>query len=151
MSRGLRLSAEDGAATIARLARWRAGEVAVDRRVDALACEAKPAKAKFHNEITRRGEVKYHSKGEALLADHLDLLKLAGEVAYYLRQVPFFLVGGVVYRIDFQVFYVDGRVRYLDFKGVMTKEFITKCKIVEATYPVKIELVTRRKGEFMGL
>jgi Protein of unknown function (DUF1064) len=51
------------------------------------------------------------------------------------------LPGGVTYRVDFQEFHSDGSVHFIDVKGVRTKSFISKKKIVEALYPVEIEEV----------
>lgn len=64
-----------------------------------------------------------------------------GRLLYFLRQVPFHLPGGVVYRADFMEFYKDGSVRVVDVKGHRTREYITKKKMVEALYPVTIEEV----------
>ena len=46
-----------------------------------------------------------------------------------------------MYRVDFQEFHSDGTVRFIDVKGYKTKEFIMKKKMVEAEYPVEIEIV----------
>jgi len=68
----------------------------------------------------------------------LQLLQKAGEIVFFLRQVPFDLPGGVKYRVDFVEFYPDGSVRFIDVKGIETDMFIMKKKQVEALYPVKI-------------
>jgi len=62
-------------------------------------------------------------------------------VLFFLRQTPFHLPGGVTYRVDFQEFHSDGSVHFIDVKGVRTKSFIAKKKMVEALYPVEIEEV----------
>jgi prepilin-type processing-associated H-X9-DG protein len=67
------------------------------------------------------------------------LLRAGGEVVFFLRQVPFHLPGGVVYRCDFQVFWADGHVSFEDAKGHRTKDFIRNKKMVESLYPVEIE------------
>lgn len=77
---------------------------------------------------------------------HLELLKKAGEVLFFLRQVPFHLPGGVKYVCDFQVFYTNGDVRFVDVKGLETDSFKFKSKIVENIYPLEIDVV--KKGEF---
>jgi hypothetical protein len=71
----------------------------------------------------------------------LKLRVAAGEVLFFLRQVPFHLPGGVTYRLDFMEFWVDGSVHCVDAKGMKTRSFIDKKKQVEALYPVTIELV----------
>lgn len=77
---------------------------------------------------------------------HLKILKMSGEVLFFLRQVPFHLPGGVKYVVDYQVFYSDGSVQFVDVKGFETSEFVLKKKIVEDLYPVEIEIV--KKGDF---
>lgn len=77
---------------------------------------------------------------------HLKLLQNTGEVVFFLKQVPFHLPGGVKYVVDYQIFYVDGSVRFVDVKGVETDTFKIKRKIVQDLYPVEIEIV--KKGDF---
>jgi len=45
----------------------------------------------------------------------------------------------VKYRVEFMEVWSDGRVRYVDVKGVRTQVYIMKKKQVEALYPVVIE------------
>lgn len=85
--------------------------------------------------------IRFASRKEGRYYQDLELRKKAGEVLYYLRQVPFHLPGGVTYRVDFQEFHADGSVHYVDVKGMQTKEFVMKKKQVEALYPVTIEVV----------
>jgi hypothetical protein len=77
---------------------------------------------------------------------HLDLLQKAGEILFYLTQVPIRLVGGTKYLIDFQVFYSDGTVQFIDTKGMETETFKIKKREVEAIYPFEIKIVKR--GDF---
>lgn len=85
--------------------------------------------------------IKFDSKKEAAYYLDLKRQKDAGFVLFFLRQTAFDLPGNVKYRCDFQVFYVDGRIRFIDVKGMQTKDFIMKKKMVEALYPVEIEIV----------
>lgn len=85
--------------------------------------------------------IRFDSKKEAKYYEELKLRKAAGEVEYFLLQVPFHLPGGVVYKCDFQEFLSDGSVRYVDTKGFETAEFKIKKKQVEALYPVTIEII----------
>lgn len=96
---------------------------------------------KFGAKRTEYEGVQYASKKEARYAQELDLRVRAGEVVFYLRQVPFHLPGGVVYRVDFAEFATNGEVHFVDVKGMRTKDYITKKKLVEALYPVTIEEV----------
>lgn len=113
--------------------------------------------SKYANTKTVIDGIIFDSKGEGDLYLHLGMLKRLGEVLYFLRQVPFHLPGGVVYRVDFAVVMKDktlgiaGELRYLDFKGYETREFKNKKKMVEALYPVEIELVNKVRGRLSGI
>jgi hypothetical protein len=67
----------------------------------------KPKQNKYHvssaPDRTYKGVV-YDSKKEASKATELDLCVQAGEIAFYLRQVPFDLGAGVKYVADFVTF-----------------------------------------------
>lgn len=87
---------------------------------------------------TRDG-IRFDSKKEADYYDELKLRKRAGDVIQFLRQVPFFLPGGVKYVCDFLVFLTDGNVEFVDVKGMRLPEYKTKKKMVEALYkPITI-------------
>ncbi|MCZ5495909.1 DUF1064 domain-containing protein [Escherichia coli] len=58
----------------------------------------------------------------------MKLLRKAGRVVTFLMQVPFHLPGGVVYKLDFMVFYDDGTIDCVDTKGVRTDVYIMKKK-----------------------
>lgn len=77
---------------------------------------------------------------------HLELLKKSGEVLFFLKQVPFHLPGGVKYVVDYQVFYSNGDICFIDVKGMETDTYKVKVKIVEDIYPIKIKIV--KKGDF---
>jgi hypothetical protein len=94
---------------------------------------------KFNAQPTTRDGYRFDSKKEAHFYDMLDLARQAGQVVFFLRQVPFHLPGNVTYRVDFLVFYANGDIRFIDVKGYRTKSYITKKKMVEALYPVTIE------------
>jgi hypothetical protein len=85
----------------------------------------------------------FPSKLEWEYYKQLELQQRNGEVVFFLRQVPFHLPGGVKYVVDYVVFYSDGSVRFVDVKGMETSEFKMKKKLVEAIYPVEIEVVKR--------
>ncbi len=95
-------------------------------------------KHKFGAVKTERDGITFASKLEAAYYDKLKLFQKAGSVLFFLRQVPFHLPGGVKYVCDFQVFYSDGTVEFIDVKGMETPEFIAKKRMVEALYPVQI-------------
>ena len=97
---------------------------------------------KFGAVPTTQDGIRFDSKAEARYYGALKLRKRAGEVLFFLRQVPFHLPGNVRYVVDFQEFHADGSVHFVDVKGMVTKEFQTKKTMMEALYaPVKIEVV----------
>ncbi len=100
------------------------------------------ARNKYSAKPTWRDGMWFGSQREARYYDQLILGKRAGVVIQFLRQVPFHLPGNIVYRCDFEVFYSDGTVRFVDVKGVRTKSFIRNKKQVEELYdPIEIEEV----------
>lgn len=98
-------------------------------------------RSKYNSKKTEYNGVRYDSIKEARYAQELDLRVKAGEVVFFLRQVPLHLPGGVTYRVDFQEFHSDGTVHFVDVKGMKTQMYIAKKKMVEATYPIIIEEV----------
>jgi hypothetical protein len=101
---------------------------------------------KYHATRTEYNGNLYHSKKEAEYAQGLDLLIKAGEIEFYLRQVPFQLQGGVVYRADFVTFQrlpnTIWNIKVIEVKGYFTPESKRKMKQFRAAYPnLEIEIV----------
>jgi len=92
-------------------------------------------------ERTVRG-ILFASKAEARRFEDLELLRRGGAVRFFLRQVPFHLPGGVTYRLDFLVFWADGRTTFEDVKGKRTELYRVKKRQVEELYPVRIDELT---------
>ena len=86
---------------------------------------------------------KFPSQLEMKYYHQLKRRQLAGEVIFFLRQVPFDLPGGVRYVTDFQVFLADGNIEFVDTKGRDTPLSIAKRKMVEEIYPINIKIVTK--------
>ncbi|MBA2307222.1 DUF1064 domain-containing protein [Candidatus Dependentiae bacterium] len=86
---------------------------------------------------------KFPSKLEARYYDKLLMLQSSGQVIFFLRQIPFDLPGSVRYVCDFQVFYSNGEVSFIDTKGKDTPLSQAKRKIVEDLYPIRIEIVSK--------
>ena len=101
----------------------------------------KPKRNKYGAKRVVLDGITFDSQKEANRYLDLEIMRMAGKVKFFLRQVPFELPGGVKYRVDFVVFHTDGRVTFEDVKGFETREFINKKKQVEALYPVKIEVL----------
>ena len=96
----------------------------------------------------------YPSKAEARKAQELDLMVKAGEIDFYLRQVPFLLPGNITYRADFVTFTGDKAsnikmpdscqfvVTVIEVKGFSTPSWRMKYKLFKASYPnLSIEIV----------
>ena len=104
-------------------------------------------KHKFGAIRTERDGQKFDSKLEARYYDTLKIQQKAGVVLFFLRQTPFHLPGNIKYIADFQVFYSDGNVEFIDCKGVDTPTSKTKRALVEALYPIKIKIITKTKSK----
>lgn len=96
---------------------------------------------KFNASPSTRDGIRFDSKKEAAYYEKLKAMVAAGDVVFFLRQVRFDLPGGVKYYCDFQVFLSAGDVEFVDVKGYRTKEYLSKKKMVEAIYPIKIKEV----------
>ena len=84
----------------------------------------------------------FPSLKEARYYAELKLRVNAGEVLFFLRQVPFHLPPAfpiTKYVCDFMEFWSDGSVHIIDTEGFKTNVYKQKKKLVETSYPVKIE------------
>ena len=93
---------------------------------------------KFNAVRTEIDQMKFDSKAEGKKYKELVARREAGEILFFLRQVPIHLPGGVKYVCDFLIFWADGTVTFEDVKGMRTSMYILKKKQVEALYPIKI-------------
>ena len=100
-------------------------------------------KHKYKARPTELDGIKFASKLEARYYKRLKSRQIAGEVIFFLRQVPFHLQGNVRYVVDFVEFLADGSVEFIDVKGMETDMFKLKKKQVEDLYPVNIKVVKR--------
>lgn len=93
----------------------------------------------------------------------LKLLKAAHQIAYFLRQVPFHLPGGISARIDFMVVYVavgGSRAHIIEFEDCKAgagkrskgryndadRVGVNKRKQIKALYGVEVKLVTKARA-----
>lgn len=97
---------------------------------------------KYHAVSTKRDGKNFDSKMESRYYELLKLRQKAGEVLFFLRQVPFDIPGGK-YVSDFLVFLSDGTAEFIDVKGMDTPMSKLKRKAVEELYPVEIKIVTK--------
>jgi len=100
-------------------------------------------KHKYYAKPTELDGIKFASKLEARYYKRLKSRQMAGEVVFFLRQVPFHLPGQTRYVVDFVEFLTDGTVHFIDVKGIETDMFKLKKRQVEAEYPVEIKVVKR--------
>ena len=101
---------------------------------------------KYRNVPTVVDGMRFDSKAEARRYGELKLLRAAGEVVWFTRQVPFHLPGGIRYVADFLVVWADGRQPSVeDVKGVLTRVSANKIKQVRALYGVEVQIVGKRK------
>lgn len=96
--------------------------------------------SKYRNEYVKVDGITFHSKREAEYYQGLKLARMAGDLHFFLRQVPFDLPGDppVRYLCDFVEFWKNGETRFVDVKGFPTPTYKMKKKMVEALYPIKI-------------
>lgn len=96
-------------------------------------------RSKYGSRKTTRGGIRYDSKLEADYADQLEWRKKAGEILKIERQVkvPIHVNGIFIcnYVVDFRITLRDGRVQYVECKGVELPVWKLKIKLVAALYP----------------
>jgi hypothetical protein len=112
---------------------------------------------KYHAQATVMDGIRFDSRLEANRYTELMLMAKAGEIAYFLRQVPFHLPGGVRYVVDFMIVRVrrpmvvvqgvdNGvTITFEDCKGHQTQDSTNKIKQVRALYGVEIQLVKKAR------
>ncbi len=83
---------------------------------------------------------RFDSKAEANYYIELKGRRDAGEVIFFLRQVPIHLPGNTKYVCDFVEFHSDETVHFVDVKGVETDVFKIKKRQVEDLYPFELEV-----------
>lgn len=117
------------------------GAAAIAQALASTSTSTPPAQNKYFAIATVVDGIRFPSKREARRYEVLKQLQRAGQVLFFLRQVPLHLPGGTVYRLDFLVFWADGRITWEDAKGRATQVFKVKKREVEHHYPIRIELV----------
>ena len=105
------------------------------------------------NMCDHKKHISFPSILEADCYTFLCLLQKTFQISYFLRQVPFHLVGGIIYRVDFVIFLPNKNHYFLDIKGLVTRSFIDKKKMVEALYPIEILVLNKHnyKAKIMEL
>lgn len=95
---------------------------------------------KYRNTPVTVDGFRFDSKKEARHYETLKLLQEAGEVAWFIRQVPFHLPGNVRYVADFLVVRAVGMpvIHEVKSKATRTSIYVMKRKQVERLYSVEI-------------
>ncbi len=90
------------------------------------------------------------NKTESEYAEHLELLKRTGKIAWYrFEGMKFRLADNTFYTPDFAVMRSDGRLEMHEVKGYWQDDARVKIKVVAEMYPVEFLAVkkkTRREG-----
>lgn len=117
-----------------------------------------PTKYGNHRVVDDQGR-RFDSKLELRYAQRLDLEWQAGTVAWYTRQVPFLLEGGITYRADFLVVRPDPfssrvppvfLIEVIDCKGVMTQGSRNKMRQVHARYGITVQIARNTTGNLLS-
>lgn len=92
-------------------------------------------KHKYNAVPTTVDNIRFDSKLEAAWYRYFMLDVKAGHMLGMLRQAPLHLPGGVTYRLDFLLFWANGRVEAVEIKGMMTPAAKLKMKLAKEFYP----------------
>jgi hypothetical protein len=117
--------------------------------VQALQLLAGSKPTKHGNTRTEVNGYTFASRLEADRYRELVVLRQSGQVAWFIRQVPFDVAPGVVYRADFLVVCnLDGSARQEvhveETKGHLTDTARVKLRVVEERYGIQIRILTRK-------
>jgi hypothetical protein len=100
----------------------------------------KAARQKYKNQIIKADGITFRSKKEYERYNTNILRVKAGELIFFLFQIPFWLEGGVKYVIDFiEVYPAWQRIDFIDTKGFRTREYLNKKKQTESRYGIEIK------------
>lgn len=106
---------------------------------------------KYHARPVREGGRFYASQAERDYHAELVLREAAGDVRDIVVQPVVELVAGIKYRPDYRfeeratlVAPVRWRTIFVDVKGVMTREFLLKCKLWREFGPGPLKIVQRK-------
>lgn len=108
---------------------------------------AKPKRSKYGNKRVVVDGIRFDSKREAAYYGELKLREKASEVSAVELQCPFELVGPdglliTTYRCDFAFWdHSEDRFRVIDVKGVETKEFRIKKRLMKSLKGIDVEVV----------
>ena len=103
----------------------------------------------MHKRIQALGRLKtgQMNKTEEAYAAHLELLRRAGEIAWFkFEGVKLRLADNTFLTVDFVVMLFDGLLEMHEVKGFMTDDANVKLKVAAQMYPFTFKLVRKAKG-----
>ena len=121
-----------------------------------LRAKKRPSRrSKYGNQITYINGERFDSAAEGVYHKRLVLLKAAGKIAEFKRQVAFEVGPGIKYVADFVVWKNDRPSSWyaVDVKGTLTKVFRLKAKLYRekfSTHPLIIAKAVYQKGKLIG-
>jgi hypothetical protein len=87
------------------------------------------------------------NKTESAYSDHLERLRIAGEVLWYkFEGIKFRLADNTFYTPDFAVMRSDSSMEIHEVKGFMTEDANVKIKVAADMYPFKFFAVYKEKN-----
>ena len=88
------------------------------------------------------------NKTEAEYAEHLELLKRTGKIAWYrFEGMKFRLADNTFYTPDFAVMRSDGRLEMHEVKGFWRDDARIKIKVAAEQYPIQFVAVKKKTGK----
>lgn len=88
------------------------------------------------------------NKTEGAYANHLNLLKLNGDILWYkFEGIKLRLADNTFLTVDFAVMLANGMLEMHEVKGWMQEDANVKLKVAAALYPFKFILVRKFKGD----
>ncbi len=100
--------------------------------------------ARGKNKFGARKTNGYDSAAESRYADRLQAMKQAGAILDWVEQVLIELDAGITWKVDFMIIGLDGRVRFVEVKGVRTRDFEMRMKLLKKHRPAiaaRLEIV----------
>ena len=87
------------------------------------------------------------NKTESAYADHLELMKRAGAVAWYrFEGIKLRLADNTFLTVDFTVMLDNGLMEMHEVKGFMMDDANVKLKVAASMYPFVFKLIRKEKG-----
>ena len=96
-------------------------------------------RSKYNSIKTQIDGHTFDSEKEANYYSELKIRLQSGDIKGFCLQPTFILASGLKYKADFIIFHNDESTEIIDTKGFKTKEYITKKKVFEDKFDLKIK------------